>query len=212
MNKELKVFVVGPATYYAKWINDSIIVDNPEEADIIMFTGGEDVDPSLYNAEKHIYTGSNIERDLRELAIFEKYPRKFKLGICRGSQLMCVANGGKLVQDCNNHAIGGTHKITFDNGAILPITSTHHQMAYPFNLKEGEDYELVAVSTEKLSTYYDMDNATVENLENEPEITWYPKTNTFAIQGHPQMMDNNSDTVIYLNEVLRTYLKEAYGE
>lgn len=80
-----KVFVVGPAKQYSKWIKDHKLTDILEEADIVLFTGGEDVDPSLYNCEKHPTTGSNLQRDLREKEIFEKVrPDQLCVGICRG--------------------------------------------------------------------------------------------------------------------------------
>ena len=59
------------------------------QADIVLFTGGEDVDPSLYGCEKHPTTYSNINRDLEEKAIFEKVkPHQLCLGICRGLRIV----------------------------------------------------------------------------------------------------------------------------
>lgn len=84
-----KVFVVGGAKQYASWIKDHELTDNLEEADIVLFTGGEDVDPSLYGCEKHPTTYSNINRDLEEKAIFEKVkPDQLCLGICRGLRII----------------------------------------------------------------------------------------------------------------------------
>ena len=59
----MNVFVVGRATNYANFIEGAQLVDNPEKADIVLFTGGEDVDPSLYGCEKHSCTYSNIKRE-----------------------------------------------------------------------------------------------------------------------------------------------------
>lgn len=83
------MFVVGHAKSYAKWIENHELTDNLKEADIVLFTGGEDVDPSLYGCEKHPTTHSNIQRDLEEKAIFEKVrPDQFCLGICRGLRII----------------------------------------------------------------------------------------------------------------------------
>lgn len=80
-----KIFVVGSCTDYACWINDSVLVDNPQEADIVLFTGGEDVDPRMYKKEKHDSTYSNITRDLAEKKVFDSLrPDQMCLGICRG--------------------------------------------------------------------------------------------------------------------------------
>lgn len=84
-----KVYVVGPAKSYSFWIKNSELTDNLEEADIVVFTGGEDVDPSLYGCAKHSTTHSNLKRDLEEKTIFEKIkPHQFCIGICRGLRIV----------------------------------------------------------------------------------------------------------------------------
>lgn len=84
-----KVFVVGPQKRYSEWIEDHVLTDNLEEADIVMFTGGEDVDPSLYGCEKHSTTYSNISRDLEEKAVFEKVRSdQLCVGVCRGLRIV----------------------------------------------------------------------------------------------------------------------------
>ena len=88
-----KIFVVGLAKQYSNWIKNHTLVDNLEDADIVIFTGGEDVDPSLYNCEKHHSTMSNIKRDLEEKEIFEKVrPDQFCIGICRGLRIRLTLN------------------------------------------------------------------------------------------------------------------------
>lgn len=80
-----KVYVVGNAKHYADFITGVKLVEDIEKADIVLFTGGEDVDPSLYGCKKHPTTFSNIQRDLEEKEIFEKVkPNQLCLGICRG--------------------------------------------------------------------------------------------------------------------------------
>lgn len=81
----MKVFVVGGATNYANFLEEASLVDRVEDADVVLFTGGEDVDPSLYECEKDRYTHSNKKRDLAEKKIFELVkPTQLCLGICRG--------------------------------------------------------------------------------------------------------------------------------
>lgn len=80
-----KVYVVGEAKNYANFIVGASHVDNIEDAEIVIFTGGEDVDPSLYGEEKHKTTYSNIDRDLYEKEMFEKIqPNQLVVAICRG--------------------------------------------------------------------------------------------------------------------------------
>lgn len=72
--------------------------------DGIIFSGGIDISPLTYNENplKEISRISSI-RDNYEFMLFKKaYERKLPiLGICRGSQLMNTALGGKLYQDIN---------------------------------------------------------------------------------------------------------------
>ena len=80
-----KIFVVGSALHYANFIENSVITSNIKEADIVLFTGGEDVNPALYGANRHYSTHFNEERDKKEVAIFKKIkPTQLALGICRG--------------------------------------------------------------------------------------------------------------------------------
>ncbi len=69
--------------------------------DGLVFSGGSDLDPSLYGAEAHPETGGVIrERDDFELelmraALEQDVPM---LAICRGSQVLNIALGGDLEQ------------------------------------------------------------------------------------------------------------------
>ena len=38
-------------------------------------------------------------------------PNQLCVGVCRGSQFLCVMNGGLLVQDVGYHGVFGTHAI-----------------------------------------------------------------------------------------------------
>lgn len=68
--------------------------------DGLIFTGGGDVDPELYNGSPHptIY-GIDPERDRAELGLAKLALAKQKpiLGICRGLEVLMVASGGDLV-------------------------------------------------------------------------------------------------------------------
>lgn len=80
-----KVYVVGTSTNYADWIDNCKLVDSINDADIVLFTGGEDVDPSLYGCKKHPTTYSNIDRDIRERKMFKMIrPDQLAIGVCRG--------------------------------------------------------------------------------------------------------------------------------
>jgi putative glutamine amidotransferase len=70
--------------------------------DGLFLTGGEDIDPSQFGAEKHPQTGDpNVHRDEIELALTREAARRKipTLAVCRGVQVLNVALGGTLVQD-----------------------------------------------------------------------------------------------------------------
>lgn len=199
-----KIYIVGPAKQYSKWIVDHELTDTLEEADIIIFTGGEDVDPSIYDCKKHPTTHSNLRRDLEEKEIFEKVRAdQLCIGICRGSQLMCCLNGGILIQNVSNHATFGTHiiinaKNTEDR---YEITSTHHQMQYPFYLSKSE--YCILYYAQRRSVFYEGDKIRTPSCE--PEIVLYTvkdKPKCLAIQGHPEIMRSDAPVIKMLNNLI----------
>lgn len=203
----MKVYVVGGDISYVNFIKDVEIVYELDKAQLVVFTGGEDVTPSFYGCEKHHTTYSNIKRDQLEKEIFDKIDpnKQVCLGICRGSQFLCVMNGGKLVQNVSNHAIGYTHAIT-DGNKIYQITSTHHQMQYPFDLNEN-DYDILFISHGVESDYYEGDGIKPRLIfKREPEIVLYHKEKLpkcLAVQGHPEMMPNSP-----VSEMINNLIKD----
>lgn len=204
-----KIFLANNYTDYATWLDDIEIVDSIEDADLVIFEGGADVTPALYDEVPHATTNSDTARDLREISIFESATRLNKsiLSICRGAQFCTVMNGGKLIQNVSNHAMWGTHKIELNNGKVIAITSTHHQMMYPFNLNPKE-YQIIATSYPKRSDYYQTGFGEYmnEDIPVEPEIVFYPKTKCLCVQGHPEMMSSNSEAVIEVKRLIEELL------
>lgn len=69
--------------------------------DGLLLTGGDDVDPSRYGADRHPETKGTVpERDDFELALTRgALARRLPvLGVCRGMQILNVARGGTLMQ------------------------------------------------------------------------------------------------------------------
>lgn len=191
----MKVFVVGGALGYANFLEGATFAETVEDAEVVLFTGGEDVTPSLYGCKKHPTTFCNSARDLEEKEIFNKIKEnQTVLGICRGSQFLCVMNGGLLVQHVHQHAIGRTHGIR-NKDTEYQITSTHHQMQYPYNLNK-EDYDVLFTAECVMSDTHEGDKIEEDLIrENgEPEIVLYHKAGfpkCLAVQGHPEMIPNS---------------------
>jgi hypothetical protein len=118
-------------------------------------------------------------------------------------------NGGKLVQDCGGHGLYGTHGIT--NGEIeYEITSTHHQMQYPYNL-DSNDYSLLFIASPARSGRYEGDGIDPNPIirYGEPEIVLYHKEGKpkcLAIQGHPEIMRENAPVIGMLNDLINETL------
>ena len=114
-------------------------------------------------------------------------------------------NGGLLVQNVRGHATFGTHQINnMCDFQTYEITSTHHQMQYPFNL-DSNDYDLLWVTNPRRSEYYEGDQIT--DVPYEPEIVLYHvqgKPKCLAIQGHPEMMRPEAPVLEMLNRLINT--------
>lgn len=207
----MKIYVVGGANYYVNFIENAQLTDKLEDAQLVVFTGGEDVTPKLYGCKKHRTTCSNFKRDQEEQAIFNKIDPKKQVcyGSCRGSQFLAVMNGGKLIQNVCNHATGFTHGIS-DGNKIYQITSTHHQMQYPFNLNK-KDYDILFTSYGVESEFYEGDGIDPNVLfEREPEIVLYHKENLpkcLAVQGHPEMIPD-SPVAKMINNLIKDLVNE----
>ena len=126
--------------------------------------------------------------------------------------MLTVLSGGGLIQHVSNHAKSGTHKIHLINEDVdIDITSTHHQMMYPFWLNKKE-YDIIAKSTKDLSTtYLDGDDRERRLPQDfvECEIVYYKTTNCLCIQGHPEYMPKDSSAVRYINVLIREYLEDT---
>ena len=158
-----------------------------KEADIIVYAGGEDIGTEIYNESPVLRSipKHRSVRDVDEMVVFETYPQKFKLGICRGSQMLNCLNGGTLWQHVDQHT-RSHDMIDTRTGETIKVTSTHHQQMRP-DLTKGE---LLAFATECKIKMADgiVLKPTYENqqVEFDAEIVWYPGTRTLCVQGHPE--------------------------
>jgi phosphoribosylformylglycinamidine (FGAM) synthase-like amidotransferase family enzyme len=206
---ERKIYIVGTfGQEYANWCEGQL-VDDMEDASIVLFTGGEDVTPELYGKKKHYTTGNSRMRDAEELMEFKAAQEMGKpmLGICRGSQFLCAMAGGILVQ---NQTHPSHHDITTNDGRVVRVTSSHHQRQYIQGL-EPDKVELIAWA-EHLSPYAygESDNDKLDE-EKEVEIAFYPEIKALAIQSHPEWAypcrdESQEKYIAYCRELLNKYL------
>lgn len=124
------------------------VAETLETLDGIVFSGGADIDPSLYGAERHPETDTpQARRDAGEMALLEAALERDMptLAICRGFQLLNIARGGDLVQHLPDELRSDEHKqvpgvfaqhpvevkdgtrLSSMVGARSDVTSHHHQ-------------------------------------------------------------------------------------
>lgn len=194
------VYVHGPGAlpYMAMFLNKGLKGTNDmDKASIICFTGGEDVDPSLYG-ESNLMMGNramsffNKKRDEQDSVVFGIACANdvIKVGICRGGQFLNVMNGGKMWQHVTDHAVSGGHDL-IDNftGEVVRVTSTHHQMMRP-----AKDGVVIAVARESKARFTDGERWTrsgavatgVDKDLDDIEVVWYPDSKSFCFQPHPE--------------------------
>lgn len=135
----------------------AVLAEAVRRTDGVLLTGGDDINPRLYEKKIPRKILATIEqtpdggaRDRRELILIEEIFRQHKpvLAICRGHQMLNIAFGGKLVADIDqqlaealNHRqmdrpLELVHEAALTPGSlvskicktrVLGVNSTHHQ-------------------------------------------------------------------------------------
>ncbi len=184
----LRVCLSGPDEDrwgYALWLGRAgcRFVDNPLEADFVIFTGGADVSPALYGDNPIAETHADPARDKEDNELYDLC-RAYGIpmvGICRGSQFLWAKKGGKLFQhvDCHNN---GDHEIYFfpENKKYM-ATSVHHQMARPEALPGMKLLANAVVSKSRKAAEW-----AHTGPSSDFEIWAFPDDCILGIQGHPE--------------------------
>lgn len=178
---------------------DYELTDRIEDADLLVFSGGEDVDPFFYDTATHPTTRSNYNKDQREMHLYHQ-AKELGLpcvGICRGAQLLHILNDGELWQDVDNH--GRTHKAyTFGTNIPVVVSSMHHQMLRPNSKRENIILLYANEATKKrtmsvLDPLNEVKPYEISRLVNtmykddDIEALVYPDTNDLCFQPHPEL-------------------------
>lgn len=189
--KQPKVFVVGNSSYMI----DRLValfgdhVSQPEDANVMLFTGGADITPAMYGETGvHSRTTTHLNRDAEEILAFYRHSLTLgnaSVGICRGAQFLSVMNGCKLWQDVDNHRIEHDLK-DLESGNTYRVTSNHHQQIR-FPVKKNKTAKLLAVGVfeGKPTT---KESSTTKTITDTPDIEamWFSDTSCLAYQPHPE--------------------------
>lgn len=174
--------------------------------DTLLLEGGTDVNPQYYYEARGLHTDEpDKRRDSLESFVWNTFNKAGagSIGVCRGSQFLCVLNNGRLVQHVTGH--GGNHPVELLDGTRIEVTSTHHQMMYV--TKESHGKILAKADPNRSKWYFNGSNQNIVMPDSiEPEIVWFPKTKSLAIQGHPEYLDNDHPFPRYCQKLVKEYL------
>ena len=177
------------------------ITYNPDDADLIVFGGGSDINPKLYDQKPHESTHFSDVLDSSDIALYNKYKGKNMVGICRGAQLGHVLAGGSLIQDINNHY--GDHYATV-GGATVKLPSDHHQSMSDPNV--GDVLALCRTATKKEIMNTDGFSENIqEKLPFDIEIMYHPNTKFLSMQAHPEYAGVDECTKTFFNFIKKIF-------
>lgn len=183
----------------------------PASIRAVFFTGGSDVSPLLYGERAGSRTrGVDASRDEQERELFRiaRAANIPMIGICRGSQFLCVMAGGKLGQHIEGHSLkrDATHRIRaldVDGKTLeLECSSMHHQIQLP-----PAGAEILAWADPRLAggRYLNGDDQPMP-LETEYEAVYYPHLRALAITWHPEWMPAAHPCVAYTKRIAQDRL------
>jgi hypothetical protein len=195
--------------------------DSIEKAGIVFFTGGADVDPSLYGEKKHRCTHSDINRDIYESQVYSSLRKDvLKIGICRGAQFLNVMNGGKLWQHSDHPGIHHVFVSSFVGHGLVEVNSTHHQI---MRLNYEKKFHRLAYADAATfredgegngETFHEKCNCKVKDdlcpcNQPDEEVIYYPDTRCLCFQPHPEY-GHHSTTKLFEN-CLKHVLEDVWA-
>lgn len=145
--------------------------------DVVIFPGGEDISPSIYNGKKELSYGVNERRDKVEKEVFKVAMESGArlIGVCRGHQLILAMLGASLVQDLYHpdpHYIKVLTEEFFKYFESPVVNSLHHQ---------GVSVENAEKVINVVAEYKGISEMCVDNSER-----------IITVQFHPEFMMNEN--------------------
>lgn len=160
------------------------------EIDMVAFSGGIDVSPSLYGSSYHPETETGQQdRDQSDSAWYLTYRDLPKVGVCRGAQFLCVKAGGRLWQHISENDHNKSHKVLdHATGRYIGVTSVHHQAC-----QIKDDWTLIATATHP-SMVEQASRIVGNSRYYVPEAFYIPETSALCVQFHPEYKQAECET------------------
>ncbi len=198
----LRVYVTGPPEDARGFPNlfcraDCKRAESIDDADLVVFTGGPDVNPEYYGEKPHPCTYVDDERDYSDVATYMQcldagIPM---VGVCRGAQFGAVMHGAKLYQHIDGHQ--GDHKLwdCKKKMQLERISSVHHQSVIPCM-----GMEIIGTARESTVRYRN-ESTRVEGDTVDVEAFFIRDTCFFGVQGHPEYKGYNAFSKWFLDYI-----------
>ncbi len=187
-----------PETFDAKLI--SSILDT---VDGLLLTGGGDVDPTLYNGDPDKAIEVNIQRDRFELALIQEARRRGLpiLGICRGCQILNVAQGGTLKSIREDAVLGARHFGLSGHSVNIEKQTKLFEIFGSEKLDMVESYHGQALDKlgENVIVTAKAPDGIIEAIEIDSSEEWI-----VAVQWHPELSIDSEQ-----QKLIEAFLKEA---
>lgn len=176
-----------------------------DDADLVVFTGGPDVDPCYYGeVPLRDYHWGDEERDAADIGAYlhcleQGIPMT---GICRGAQFLAVMNGAKLWQHIEEH--NGSHAMWDTHGCqrLLNVSSVHHQAV----MQGAEGMEIIGMDPRSVGRWTaDKEGEPISQPGSIVEAYFFRDTCCLGVQGHPEYADYNKYSQWYL-QLLDEYI------
>ena len=172
----------------------------PQKFNLVLFTGGADVDPSFYNDDSpNKLCGSNLARDKFEKTIFKHAINNHipMIGICRGFQFLNVMAKGRLMHHINGH--GGTIH-SFSGPSLkepISVNSFHHQMVIPATNTHVIGHSVDPLPNICYGKYDELEEWHGPGIE----AAIFPEINSCGVQYHPEWMLPTSEGFLFFYDM-----------
>jgi len=139
-----------------------------EKYDMVVLTGGNNVDPLLYGKKKNM---ENVysERDALEYKIIEyAFQRNIPiLGICKGAQILNVYFGGKIISSISGH-VNKEHILESSIGYLDKQKSNSYH-------DQGIDLESLGSPLIPIATHKGIIEAFIHKNKKVMGVQWHPE-------------------------------------
>jgi putative glutamine amidotransferase len=191
------------------------VADYARELDGLVLMGGSDVAPESYGETplKPAWAGDKI-RDDYEMALYRAFVDAGKpvLGVCRGAQVINVAQGGTLYQDIATQLAGALNHRNWDiydrNSHVTSLVAgSGLARLYP-------DRTLVKTNSVHHQAVKDLGRELTVEAWSEPDrvveaIRWNGPSYVFAVQWHPEFHHGDDRSFIDDTPILNDFLAHA---